>query len=175
MWRDWSAYLSNAYIRLVPFGSASTYSSMQSKVKDTKTSVITGPLSNEFSNSNGILSNFQLGDRVFNMKTDAVSTTAVISFQAVENEVGTVTRISVADLRTTVVKLASTLRERLLPLLQQRRVDLASEIEQSRTFLATYITTGINRVFLQKAHNLPTERLLHLNIGLFTRLFEWLI
>ncbi|VDK38086.1 unnamed protein product [Taenia asiatica] len=85
------------------------------------------------------------------MKIDAASTTAVISFQAVENEVGTVTRISVANLRATVVKLASTLRERLLPLLQQRRVDLASEIEQSRIFLATYITTGINRVFLQLA------------------------
>lgn len=83
------------------------------------------------------------------MKVNADSTTAVISFQAVKNEVGTVTRLSVADLRTTVDKLASILRERLMPLLQQRGVDLTSEIEQSRTFLATYITAGINRVLLQ--------------------------
>ncbi|KAL5108011.1 Linear gramicidin synthase subunit A [Taenia crassiceps] len=146
MWQDWSARLSNAYGRLAPHHSA-----MQETVKDTKTSVITGHLSDEFSNSNGILTNLQLGDRIFNMKVDDDSTTAVISFQAVENEVGIVERLSVADLRVTVVKLASILRERLTPLLQQRKVDLTSEIEQSRTFLATHITTGINRVLLQLA------------------------
>ncbi|VDM21690.1 unnamed protein product [Hydatigera taeniaeformis] len=114
-----------------------------------KVSVIAGHLSSEFAESNGLVTNLQLGDRAFDMNYDADSTTSVISFQTVENEVGAVTQISLADLRATVVKLASLLRERLMPLLHHRGVDLASEEDQSKTFLATYITTGVNRVFLQ--------------------------
>nr|CDS22904.1 AMP dependent ligase [Echinococcus granulosus] len=124
---------------------------MQDTTKGIETSIITGPLSDEYYNSNGLLTNLLLGDRVFNMKVDAASITAVISFQTVGNEVGTVTQLSLACLQATVIKLASVLRERLVPLLHQRSLDLASEKGQSRTFLATYITTGINRVFLQLA------------------------
>uniref|UniRef100_A0A5K3FZN3 AMP-binding domain-containing protein n=2 Tax=Mesocestoides corti TaxID=53468 RepID=A0A5K3FZN3_MESCO len=43
------------------------------------------------------------------------------------------------------------LREKLLPILQERQIDLSSERDQSRTFVAAYLTTGFNRVVMQLA------------------------
>ncbi|KAM7542828.1 hypothetical protein Aperf_G00000001682 [Anoplocephala perfoliata] len=138
------------------FFKTSVYQSAYLKIiflQPTESSIITGYLTDEFAKSqNGFFKDIQLGDCLSNIASGKAATTvAIISFKFMEDKLESVEEISFVDLHKKVVRLASVMRGNLLPHLQQQNVDLNSEVEQGRTTVAAYITTGINRVYIQLA------------------------
>lgn len=119
--------------------------------QDTESSILSGHLTEKFSESqDGVFKDIQLGDRLSSISSGKAATkVAVISFKFIEDNLESAEEISFADLQKKVVRLTSVLRESLLPCLQQHNVDLSSGAEQGRVTVATYITTGINRVYIQ--------------------------
>ena len=113
------------------------------------TSIIAGHLTEAFVNSDGVLTDPQLGDYLLNMKAGDTSATAVISFLAEDNCIKDLWRISFANLRTVAIGLAAVIKEKLTPLMQSRGSVFDSEEAQGKTFIALYINAGINRVFFQ--------------------------
>ncbi|VDD78018.1 unnamed protein product [Mesocestoides corti] len=112
-------------------------------------SVLTGTLTESVrSSSTGCTAQLQLGDHIFDLK-DNVGAIAVTSFRSSGGVIDRATETTLVALQTIVKTFASALREKLLPILQERQVDLSSERDQSRTFVAAYLTTGFNRVVMQ--------------------------
>ncbi|VDD78673.1 unnamed protein product, partial [Mesocestoides corti] len=112
-------------------------------------SILTGTLTESVrSSSSGCTAQLQLGDCLFDL-TDDGGAIAVTSFRSSGDVIDGVTETTLVALKTIVKKFATVLREKLLPILQERQIDLSSERDQSRTFVAAYLTTGFNRVVMQ--------------------------
>ncbi len=103
-------------------------------------SILTGRLTDTFKRSTHPTSELQLGDRIFDLNVDPGSA-AVTYFLPIGNSIGEVGELTFSQLRAIVCQAATTLAEKLNPWLGGR--------SQGRTFVATYLTTSLNRVILQ--------------------------